>query len=206
MKAHAESFDSRVPIKATPSCLAQTGIGKIEMKFWATGIPPGAVGASLGIVAKQLNDDGYPVLDLDQDEINTKDLVKGRNAKESLEYLFSLEESDSKAVYPNANGLLKIDPDTGNYMYSSYENFASYFEEENTFKVYEKPAVVGGGSKQDNFSRSISLSQVFTIDDTNGFQEKVMKDAEGNTVDKNGNPYPAGQGWARRLLHTTILA
>ena len=190
VKAHAESFYSSGINQGHAVVFGPNGHREDRNEVlgdWNS--PTGAGGASLGIVAKQLNDDGYPVLDLDQDEINTKDLVKGRNAKESLEYLFSLEESDSKAVYPNANGLLKIDPDTGNYMYSSYENFASYFEEENTFKVYEKPAVVGGGSETGQFFPFNKPSQVFTIDDTNGFQEKVMKDAEGNTVDKKGNPY-----------------
>lgn len=141
--------------------------------------PTGTGGAVQGIVANKLNEEGYPVLDLDPAEVRQKKFINGRDENESLKYLFSLEENDFKSVYENANGLLKIDPETGNYKYNSLENFASYFEEERSFKVYEKPAVKAGANERGQFFPFNQPSQVFAIEDGE-LKEKQMREFSGS--------------------------
>ena len=75
-------------------------------------------------------------------------------------------EHDGKRAYSNVKGLLKIDPKTGNYKYSSLENFASLSQEENTntFKVYEGWAVEGNTSENGQFFPFNKASDVFEVD------------------------------------------
>ncbi len=118
-----------------------------------------------GIVQPMLQD-GYPVLNLDQSEVNNVSIFKdeGRPAKESLEYLFSPVDGEGKKAYPHANGLLKIDPDTGNYKYNSLENFASYDQQTQQFQVYESWAVTGTNKEQGQFFPFNKASEVFQIE------------------------------------------
>ena len=205
--SHGKNTPGVIPTCGNPACLGEnnnvtnnadsffsTGINKDHaLVFGPTGTrsdenavlgdwnsPTGVGGASQGIVANKLNDKGYPVLDLKQDEVNQKQFVARRDAKESLEYLFSHDPSDSKAVYENADGLLKIDPETGNYKYSSLQNFATYFEDKGAFTVYKKPAVKAGQSERGQFFPFNQPSQVFEIKDDGELVEKTMREFTNN--------------------------
>ena len=129
--------------------------------------------ARTGIVRNTLTD-GYPVLNLSQDKVDTVDVLRDRPAGESLQYLFSPDEFDGKAVYENVNGLLKIDPDTSNYKYSSLENFASYSEESGQFDVYEIPVDAGASSGTGQFFPFNKPSQVFEYKENGDFAAKSV--------------------------------
>lgn len=95
-----------------------------------------------GIVQSELID-GYPKLDL-----NTSGggAVQGRDGSESLSYLFDPSvEHEGKESYTDVQGLLQVD-DQGYYYYNSQKNYAVYYEDTNSFTLYEHPGVIPGGT------------------------------------------------------------
>lgn len=103
-----------------------------------------------GIVKSKLGDDGYPRLNLDiphDTDLTTTD------GNQSLAYLFDPDiQVGGKASYPNVKGLLQVD-ENGYYYYDSGENYAVYYQDVNSFVLYDHPGVKnnGGGENQGNF-------------------------------------------------------
>ena len=98
-----------------------------------------------GIVASRLDKNGYPVLDL---TISGTD-IDGRDGRESLAYLFDPAiEHDGKAVYKDVQNLLQIDTE-GYYSYNSQFNYAVFYEDTNSFLLYDRPGVKAGGGSPD---------------------------------------------------------
>lgn len=84
--------------------------------------------------------DGYPQLNLN---ISSATDIDG---EESLAYLFDPTiEHEGKKSYSDVQGLLQVD-DEGYYYYNSQENYAVYYEENNSFTLYEYPGVVPSGT------------------------------------------------------------
>lgn len=99
-----------------------------------------------GIVKSKLGDDGYPHLNLSDKLEGTLHALKDGN--QSLAYLFNPEiEADGKASYPNVKGLLQVD-ENGYYYYDSGKNYAVYYQDENSFVLYDRPGVNNGGAVQ----------------------------------------------------------
>lgn len=95
-----------------------------------------------GIVSKTLNENGYPVLNIAEEDIAATDWLNTRQ-NESLEYLFNPEiEVPYRTVYKNVGGLFQRSANRGDF-YSSYENFAEYDSTTNRFILYKKPGVIG---------------------------------------------------------------
>lgn len=104
-----------------------------------------------GIVKSKLGDDGYPHLNLSDKLAGTLHALK--DGHQSLAYLFDPEiKADGKASYPNVKGLLQVD-ENGYYYYDSGENYAVYYQADNSFVLYDHPGVKnnGGGENQGNF-------------------------------------------------------
>lgn len=103
-----------------------------------------------GIVKPRLGDDGYPQLNL---TIPPDTALTTTDGGQSLAYLFDPEiEVGGKASYPNVKGLLQVDED-GYYYYDSGKNYAVYYQDVNSFVLYDHPGVKnnGGGENQGNF-------------------------------------------------------
>ena len=101
-----------------------------------------------GIVDSRLDEKGYPVLNL-PDLIYGTDTINGRNGKESLAYLFDPDRSHKgKAVYKDVQNLLQIDKE-GYYYYDSQRNYAVFYEDTNSFLLYDRPGVEAGGWSPD---------------------------------------------------------
>ena len=104
-----------------------------------------------GIVADELGDDGYPVLN---QGVPGRDYMPDREGGESLAYLFDPDRThDGKAVYKDVQGLLSINEDDY-YAYDSTKNYAVYYQtsshgDSNNFRLYDLPGVLAGGSSPD---------------------------------------------------------
>ncbi|MGI6011815.1 MAG: SpaA isopeptide-forming pilin-related protein [Ruminococcus sp.] len=108
-----------------------------------------------GIVQNRLSSDGYPVLNLSQEDVNNArytsngwyyNTLTGRNPRESLAYLFDPTiEVDGKASYSDVQGLLQVNSE-GYYYYDSTQNYAAFYEEDNTFALYDQGGVEKGGA------------------------------------------------------------
>lgn len=103
-----------------------------------------------GMVENNLSDDGYPSLKSGSDDFGTYGESLGDSTEvNSLSYLYNLQSSDSKAVYPDVKDLLQEgdagDGDNnGYYYYNSAENFASYNTsgaDAGKFTLYDEPGV-----------------------------------------------------------------
>lgn len=109
------------------------------------------------VVGSTLSEDGYPVLDLTQSEVNGArytnngyyySTLTGRDPQESLAYLFDPQdgqEGNGKKSYSDVQGLLQVDQD-GYYYYDSAENYAAYYADTNSFVLYDTEAVKSGGA------------------------------------------------------------
>lgn len=107
---------------------------------WTKGVSP-----RKGIVYSQLDKDGYPVLDL----TISGTAIDGRNGNESLAYLFDPAiDHKGKAVYKDVQNLLQIDKE-GYYYYDSQRNYAVFYEDTNSFLLYDRPGVEAGGWSPD---------------------------------------------------------
>ena len=104
-----------------------------------------------GIVANELGDDGYPVLN---QGVPGTDYMEGRRVGESLAYLFDPDYlHPGKAVYKDVQGLLSINEEDY-YAYDSTKNYAVYYQtsshgDSNNFRLYDLPGVLAGGSSPD---------------------------------------------------------
>lgn len=99
-----------------------------------------------GIVDSQLDKNGYPVLDL----TIKGTAIDGRKGNESLAYLFDPAiEHNGKAVYKDVQNLLQIDK-KGYYSYNSHSNYAVFYEDTNSFLLYNHPGVRWGGAAGQN--------------------------------------------------------
>lgn len=104
-----------------------------------------------GIVANELGDDGYPVLN---QGVPGRDYMQGRPVGESLAYLFDPDRSHGgKAVYKDVQGLLSINEEDY-YAYDSTKNYAVYYQtsshgDSNNFRLYDRPGVLAWGSSPD---------------------------------------------------------
>lgn len=100
-----------------------------------------------GIVGDRLQD-GFPQLNVNTGSDSLYDDFKGRNGVESLAYLFDPDiASEGKASYEDVKGLLQVDSD-GYYYYNSLENYAVYYNDNNSFTLYDYPGVMAGGADQ----------------------------------------------------------
>ena len=120
------------------------GIGDMKENYgdwnqWTKGKAP-----RTGIVDSQLDENGYPVLDL----TIKGTAIDGRDGRESLAYLFDPDRShDGKAVYEDVQNLLQIDTD-GYYSYNSQFNYAVFYEDTKSFLLYDHPGVRKGGATE----------------------------------------------------------
>ena len=118
------------------------GIGDMPKDYgdwnkWTKGVSP-----RKGIVASQLGEDGYPVLDL----TTSGTAIDGRDGKESLAYLFDPDKShEGKFAYEDVQNLLQIDT-AGYYSYNSQSNYAVFYEDTKSFLLYNHPGVMSGGA------------------------------------------------------------
>ena len=119
---------------------ADSGINANHVLHFGKGMSGGAGGANewtgsaeprTGLVANKLNEDGYPVLAVGNDE--------------SLAYLFDLNSSDGKQAYSNVGNLLQVD-DTGYFYYDCKANFAEFSADDNAFTLHGSKAVNAAGS------------------------------------------------------------
>lgn len=121
------------------------GIGDMPNNYgdwnqWTKGSNP-----RTGIVDSQLDRDGYPVLKL-PDTISGTGTIDGRDGRESLAYLFDPTiKHNGKAVYEDVQNLLQIDKE-GYYSYNSQSNYAVFYEDTNSFLLYNHPGVRKGGT------------------------------------------------------------
>lgn len=99
---------------------------------------------------------GFPQLALTELEVNDAryndntgyyyNTLTGRDSTESLAYLFDPEiDSTGKKSYTDVQGLLQVD-DQGYFYYDSRKNYAAYYEDTNSFALYEGGAVESGGA------------------------------------------------------------
>ena len=104
-----------------------------------------------GIVANELGDDGYPVLN---QGVPGRHYMQDREGGESLAYLFDPDyQHDGKAVYKDVQGLLSINEEDY-YAYDSTKNYAVYYQtsshgDSNNFRLYDRPGVLAWGSSPD---------------------------------------------------------
>lgn len=99
-----------------------------------------------GIVKSNLGGDGYPHLNLSDKLEDT--LHESTDGNQSLAYLFDPKiPADGKASYSNVKGLLQVD-ENGYYYYDSDENYAVYYQDVNSFVLYDRPGVNNGGAVQ----------------------------------------------------------
>ena len=123
-----------------------------------------------GIVANELGDDGYPVLN---QGVPGRDYMQGREGGESLAYLFDPDRThDGKAVYKDVQGLLSINEDDY-YAYDSTKNYAVYYQtsshgDSNNFRLYDRPGVLAYGSSPDGQFFPFNAVQTESRDDFGG--------------------------------------
>lgn len=151
------------------------GIGDMKENYgdwnqWTKGKAP-----RTGIVDSRLDKDGYPVLDL----TIRGTAIDGRKGDESLAYLFDPDRShEGKAVYEDVQNLLQIDRD-GYYSYNSQSNYAVFYQDTNSFLLYDYPGVKKGGASSpdgqffpfnavnpDSYSNGLYNSGMTSIDGT----------------------------------------
>lgn len=143
---HSTSFLSK-GINNDHALLFGNGMGddpKIgEWNWWTKSEKP-----YQGIVKSKLGDDGYPQLNLSDKLEGTLHALK--DGHQSLAYLFDPEKPvGGKASYPNVKGLLQVD-ENGYYYYDSGKNYAVYYQDVNSFVLYDRPGVKSdGASKED---------------------------------------------------------
>lgn len=132
--------------------------------------------------------DGYPQLNGSA----------GLNSSESLKYLFDDTSYAGKKAFMDTKGLLHVNDD-GYYYYDSTQNFASFDEGNNSFNVYNAPAVVNsnGGNYNKNAGQFFpfnSASEVFDISEDGksiSSKDKLVSNCPGGkycvATDTNGD-------------------
>lgn len=118
-------------------------------------------------------------------EVADDGTVSGSCEKASLSYLFDPDElTDGKESHTNVTGLFQIDDD-GYYYYDARKNFAEFNKDNNSFTLYDGPAVwrtdAGYNPDTNAFDGDMSLGNFFPFDSAS----KVFNSIQ--TEDKNGN-------------------
>lgn len=98
-----------------------------------------------GIVKRNLNENGYPVLK----QGNQYNAAEDETVEENLDYLFDGSSADGKLGYYDVEGLLQLNSDTGIMSYDSQQNFAEFDKDEGKFILYNKGAVNGSNTKDE---------------------------------------------------------
>ena len=147
-----------------PDWLINKGINSGHALLFSTGtknkgnwnIWTGNANPRTGIVASEL-ENGYPKLSLDMSQSPDTNF-NNRDGEESLAYLFDPDiQHQGKASYEDVQGLLQVDQE-GYYYYSSQKNYAVYYEDTNSFTLYQRPGVQASGySPNGQFSLSMPL-------------------------------------------------
>lgn len=89
--------------------------------------------------------DGYPQLNVNTSNVSDQ-TIRGRNGQESLAYLFDPRVAQSgKQSFEDVKGLLQVDKD-GYYYYNSQNNYAVYYQDTNSFTLYDSWGVLPGGA------------------------------------------------------------
>lgn len=118
-------------------------------------------------------------------EVADDGTVSGNCEKASLSYLFDPDElTDGKKSYTNVTGLFQIDDD-GYYYYDARKNFAEFNEDNNSFTLYDGPAVwrtdAGYNPDTNAFDGDMSLGNFFPFDSASKVFDSIQ------TADKDGN-------------------
>ena len=113
------------------------------------------------------------------------DTVSGNCEKASLSYLFDPDTTtDGKESYQNVTGLFQVDED-GYYYYDARKNFAEFNEVNNSFTLYDGPAVwrtdAGYNPDTNAFDGDMSLGNFFPFDSASKVFDSIQ------TADKDGN-------------------
>ena len=119
---------------------------------------------------------GYPVLNSNTFDASNINLggYSDPDFEESLAYLFDPNVShDGKQSFANVKGLLQVDED-GYYYYNSQKNYAVYYEDTNSFTLYEHPGVEPGGSSP--------VGQFFPFNEANADAVDVSYDGDQYTL------------------------
>ena len=111
--------------------------------------------------------------------------VIGDCEKASLSYLFDPDTTtDGKESYQNVTGLFQVDED-GYYYYDARKNFAEFNEVNNSFTLYDGPAVwrtdAGYNPDTNAFDGDMSLGNFFPFDSASKVFDSIQ------TADKDGN-------------------
>ena len=174
---------------SNPSDMQNKGINGKHALLFGSGMPDnngnwnawtGNSSPRTGIVSQTLGEDGYPKLS------GQNQGYVGRDGDESLAYLFDPEmEHAGKASYPDVQGLLQVDSD-GYYYYNSQTNYAVYYEDTNSFALYNLPGVVPGGNSPVGqffpFNEATTEGDWVQVD--NGWRQ-VMNDSKSNDSTMN---------------------
>lgn len=128
-------------------------------------------GPRTGIVQDKLGKDGYPTLDLSSQKFHASGSFTSAcgtyDPTESLQYLFNpatVNADVGRKAYTGVQNLFKMD-ESGNYYYSSHDNFAEYDPDTNAFNVYDTWGVKKGGTSPDGqFFPFNTADQVFDVD------------------------------------------
>lgn len=147
--------DQTAPDSTNPDRFEEKGINAVHALLFGNGMGSsssrnygdwnqwtGSKSPRTGIVASRLGSDGYPVLNL----TISGTALDGRDGGESLAYLFDPSiVHEGKAAYEDVQGMLRIDQ-SGYYSYSSRENYAVFYPDQNSFLLYDQPGVMSGGA------------------------------------------------------------
>ncbi len=114
--------DNRIPLYYPGTHDKNSYTGDYNVNSYQSGNRP-----FQGIVVNELVD-GYP---------KVNNVVDGKNHGSSLAYLFDDNPSEYKTVYTGVNHLLKIDEETGHFVYNSDKNYAYFDTDTRNFSVYD---------------------------------------------------------------------
>lgn len=130
-----------------------------------------------GMVQDTLGSDGYPVLEAGN-QYNASSWA--RTTQQSLNYLFDNSQVSGKTGYYDVKGLLQLDPDTGIMSYDSQKNFAEFDADTNEFVLYDKSAVNGNGSADQQ------TGQFFPFNTASDVFEQIYDWNDGWTITDKG--------------------
>lgn len=122
-----------------------------------------------GLVQRKLID-GYPALDISDEQLSATTELSGRNGQESLSYLFDPEEEhDGKEGFKNVKGLLS--KNGAGYTYSCKTNFAEFVSTPNAedsdgyYRVYNTWGIRTNNGQNGQYFPFASMDKAFTEKD-----------------------------------------
>lgn len=122
-----------------------------------------------GLVQRKLVD-GYPALDISDEQLSATTELSGRNGQESLSYLFDPEEEhDGKESFKNVKGLLS--KNGAGYTYSCKTNFAEFVSTPNAedsdgyYRVYNTWGIRTNNGQNGQYFPFASMDKAFTEKD-----------------------------------------